>query len=300
MINYELAEARRWFAEDVRVRAPVLRNLAVAEAFARVPRERFLGPGPWCLLGLKPYVTSDTDPRWLYHDVVITIDEAKKLNNGQPSFWAHIFDNLDLRLGERVMQVGAATGYYSAILAEIVGGDGRVTAIEADLATRARENLKPWPHVEVVEGDGTTYDAGEVDAVIVFAGATHPAPLWLDRLAEGGRLVLPLTSANRFGFVLRTIRHGDVFDAASISGVGIYSCVGARDHEAAERLQSVLKGKGAWDNLAPIRALYRGEPPIDAADRVWYHGPGFWLERKMTGRLPELQGPKTNGSEPDT
>lgn len=285
MMNYDLGEIRRWFAQDVQVRAPVLRNTAVTEAFARVPRERFLRPGPWRLLGCRPYVTSDADPRWLYHDLVVTINEAKQLNNGQPSFWAHAFDNLGLRPGERVMQVGAATGYCSAILAEIVGIEGQVTAIEceADLAGRARENLEPLPHVEVVAGDGTTYDAGEMDAVIVCAGATQPAPLWLDRLADGGRLLMPLTSVTKWGFVLRAVRRGDLFDAESIGGVGIFNCVGARDEEAAKRLQAVLSE--VHDNQVPIRALYRGEPPSDAAERVWYQGPDFWLERKTTVSL---------------
>jgi protein-L-isoaspartate(D-aspartate) O-methyltransferase len=178
------------------------------------------------------------------------------------------------------MQVGAATGYYSAVLAEIVGHDGWVTAVEyeANLAARARDNLKPWRHVEVVEGDGTTHDAGEVDAVIVCAGATHPAPLWLDRLAEGGRLVMPLTAAGGWGFVLRVVRRGGQFHAASIGGVGIFDCVGVRDEEAAKRLQVVVNDLRG--NPAPIGALHRGEPPIDATDQVWYHGPGFWLQRE--------------------
>jgi protein-L-isoaspartate(D-aspartate) O-methyltransferase len=62
-----------------------------------------------------------------------------------------------------------------AILAEIVGPDGRVTAVEYDeaLAARARTNLGDWPQVEVVHGDGRNHDPGEVDVVIVFAGSTH-------------------------------------------------------------------------------------------------------------------------------
>ncbi|HEY1543798.1 MAG TPA: rRNA adenine N-6-methyltransferase family protein, partial [Xanthobacteraceae bacterium] len=60
--------------------------------------------------------------------------------NGMPSLWARIFDRLGLRPDARVLQVGAGTGYYTAVLAEIVGTRGRVTAVEADgeLAERAR------------------------------------------------------------------------------------------------------------------------------------------------------------------
>jgi protein-L-isoaspartate(D-aspartate) O-methyltransferase len=282
----ELTAIRRWYAEDLRLRAPVLRNLAVVEAFAVVPRERFLGPGPWRILsGInldQPFVTPDREPHWVCHDVLVTIDEARQLNNGMPSFWAHNFDHLDLRAGERVMQVGSGTGYYAAVLAEMVGVDGRVTAIEHDetLAAQARANLAPWRQVSVVAGDGRSHDPGTVDAVVVFAGSTHPAACWLDRLAEGGRLIMPLTTENRWGFMLRSQRRGDAFEAASIGRVGIFPCVGGRDEEAGQRLQQALNDlpRDSLPAGIPIKALHRGEP--DAAAQVWYRGPGFWLERR--------------------
>jgi protein-L-isoaspartate(D-aspartate) O-methyltransferase len=261
--------------------------MAAIDAFAAVAREKFLGPGPWSIVPFnqpdQPFMTPDDAPHWLYHDILVAIDPARSLNNGMPSFWAHNFDHLDLARGERVLQVGAGTGYYSAILAEMVGPQGRVTAVEydAELAARARANLEPWRHVAVVSGDGRAHDAGEVDAVVVFAGSTHPAPLWLDRLADGGRLIMPLTSENRWGFMLRAIRRGDEFEAAAISGVGIFPCMGGRDEEAAGRLERVLTG--AFRDRAmdiPIQALHRGEPSPEDADKVWYQAPGFWLERR--------------------
>jgi protein-L-isoaspartate(D-aspartate) O-methyltransferase len=283
-----LTAIRRWYAEDLRLRGAVQRNIAVIEAFAVVPRERFLGPGPWRILSDvhtdKPFVTPDSEPHWVCHDVLVTIDEARGLNNGMPSFWAYNFDHLDLRPGERVMQVGAGTGYYTAVLAEMVGAGGRVTAIEHDegLAERARANLAPWPQVEVVAGDGRTHDPGPVDVIVVFAGSTHPAPLWLDRLAEAGRLMMPLTGENWWGFVLRAVRRHAAFDAASIGRVGIFPCIGGRHEEAARRLQQALTELpgGGWRAEIPIRALHRGEPGADVLDKVWYHGPGFWLERR--------------------
>jgi len=282
----ELVAARRWYAEDLRLRAPVLRNLEIEAAFAAVPRERFLGPGPWRILPdtlwRQPFVTPDDRSHWLYHDVLVTIDEARGLNNGSPSLWARNFDHLDLRRGERVMQVGAGTGYYAAVLAEMVGPSGCIVAVEHDheLAARARAALAHWTQVEVVAGDGRAHDPGEVDAVVVFAGSTHPAPLWLDRLAEGGRLMMPLTSENGWGIVLRAIRRGTEFDAASIGWVGIYPCVGGRDDDAGRRLADALgelRGKAAAE--FPIRALHRGDPACEAADNIWYRAPGFWLER---------------------
>jgi len=298
-LDEELAVWRHWYSEDLRLRTPVRRNMAIVEAFAVVPRERFLGPGPWGVMpdrpGLhldEPVMTPDDDPRWLYHDVLVTIDSARELNNGLPSFWAHNFDHLDWRPGQRVLQVGAGTGYYSAVLAEIVGAAGRVIAVERDdeLAARARANAAPWRQLEVVAGDGRAHDPGEVDAIIVFAGSTHPAPIWLDRLAEGGRLIMPLTTEERWGFVLQVVRRGSNFDAASIGGVGIFPCVGGRDAEAARRLEHALRElrRGPQPTEVPIQTLHRGEPGLAAT--VWYCAPGFWLERKSSAKSCDQPG----------
>ena len=298
----DLAAARRWFAEDLRLRTPIRRNFAIVEAFAAVPRERFLGDPPWRIipdvLPRMPVAVPDASARWVYHDVLVAIDPDRSLNNGMPSLWARIFDHLfaSLREGSRVLQVGAGTGYYTAVLAEIVGPRGRVTAVEIDgaLAARARDNLAPWPQVEVVAGDGRTHDPGEVDTVIVCAGATHPAPLWLDRLAPGGELMLPLTGEKWWGFLLRATRprdgeglirlpearDGNWFEATSIGRVGIFPCAGGRDEAAATRLRLALEALAAGCQLdVPIEALHRGDPSPEDMDRVWYHGPGFWLER---------------------
>jgi protein-L-isoaspartate(D-aspartate) O-methyltransferase len=302
-----IAAARRWFAEDLRLRAPIRRNFALVEAFAAVPRERFLGDPPWRIipdvLPRMPVAVPDHSARWVYHDVLVSIDPARTLNNGMPSLWACIFDHLTLHPGGRVLQVGAGTGYYTAVLAEMVGPRGRVTAVEIDgeLAARARDNLRSWPQVEVVAGDGCTHDPGEVDTVVVCAGATHPAPRWLDCLAPGGELMLPLTGAGWWGFLLRATRPGvhrrdydagmivlpearqqSRFDAASIGRVGIFPCAGGRDEAAAERLRLALEalaGGAAYGDVQ-IAALHRGDPDAQDMDRVWYHGPGFWLERE--------------------
>lgn len=290
-MDADLATCRRWFAEDLRLHSAMygsdpweaLPRQMIIDAFATVPRERFFEPGPWrVMVGPRPdraFTTPDADPRWLYHDILISIDPARGLNNGMPSLWAYYFDQLDLSPGAHVLQVGAGLGYYSAVLAELVGRSGRVIAVEHDsgLAARAREHLASWPQVEVVAGDGRTHDAGAVDAIVVFAGSTHPAPSWLDRLAAGGRLLMPLTDANRWGFMLKVTRDGAALRAGSTGRLGIYPCAGGRDDAAAERLERALAALGR--DPVPVHTLHRGAPPPDAGDAVWYEGPGFWLER---------------------
>lgn len=279
----KLAAARRWYAEDLRYKTPILQNPRLIEAFARVPREQFVGPGPWRIVSdphiRDGFMTADADPRWLYHDVLVTIDASRNLNNGMPSFWARNLDRLGVTKGQRVLQIGAGTGYYSAVLAEIVGISGRVTAVEIDpvLAAQAAANLSGWPQVEIIAGDGRTVDVGDVDVVVAFAGSTHPAPHWLDRLVEGGRLLMPLTGESWLGFLLLVTRQGSHFAAASIGGVGIYPCIGGRDEAAAKRLRASLEGLDA--GKVPIQALHVGNPGPDDADKVWFQGPGFWLAR---------------------
>ena len=112
--------------------------------------------------------------------------------------------------GEHVVHVGAGVGYYTTILAELIGAEGRVTAIEfdAELAARAMANLAQAPRVRVVHGDGTRVLFEPADVIYVNAGATRPADIWPDRLKEGGRLIVPLTAD---GFPNRDVRHGAVF-----------------------------------------------------------------------------------------
>ena len=196
--------ARRWFAEELRHTARV-QSPAVVKAFATVPREHFSGPGPWRLLspmrGADYWTTEDADPRHLYHDVLVAIDESRRLNNGQPSLWACLYNQLGLAAGQHVVHVGVGTGYYTAILAEIVGRGGHVTAVEIDpgLAEQARSNLaSAWPQATVITADGFTFRPERpADAIVVNAGVSHLSLAWLDALAAGnGRLLVPRISAD--------------------------------------------------------------------------------------------------------
>ena len=85
--------------------------------------------------------------------------------------------------------------YYTAIMADVVGPDGRVTAseIDAELAARAQANLAAHSNVSVHAGNAADFDPGECDAILINAGVTHPHPKWLASLRPSGSLMLPLT-----------------------------------------------------------------------------------------------------------
>ena len=103
--------------------------------------------------------------------------------------------------GEHVVHIGAGVGYYTAILAHMAGASGRATAIEFDpgLAGRLAANFAGQPNVRAAQGDGAQIECDPADVIYVNAGATRPADIWLDRLNDGGRLILPLTSDKGFG-----------------------------------------------------------------------------------------------------
>jgi len=89
------------------------------------------------------YLTTD-DPRDLYHNVVVALDVAHNINNGQPGALARWINALDLRAGDRAYHLGCGVGYYTAIIAEVVGAGGSVVGSEvhSELAARAYKRLR--------------------------------------------------------------------------------------------------------------------------------------------------------------
>jgi len=174
----------------------------LAEAFAVIPREDFLGPGPWLMWRWTRYVpTPDADPVYLYTNDLVALVAERYVNNGQPSLHAYLMHQARPAAGQHVVHVGTGTGYYTAILAHLVGPSGRVTGIEYDpeLAAKARACLAPYPNVTIIEGDGAQVPFDAADIIYVNAGCTRPAARWLDNLADGGRLILPMTSDKGVG-----------------------------------------------------------------------------------------------------
>ena len=270
-MTQSIEDYRRFYADEIRFVAN-LNSPALIEAFARVPREKFIGPGPWQVgsaevralaaagMGRSTYVPVD-DPRHLYHNVVVVIDAGRDINNGQPSALALWINALQLEAGDRVYHLGCGVGYYTAIIAEVVGPSGSVVATEIDsnLAARARENLSGYGNVQVHSVDGGEFDPGECDAMLINAGVTHPHPLWLDRLRDGGRLVLPITLATSetlgAGLMTRIVRRNDRFSAHGVTPVGIYSCKSVRDPELEPLVRNALMNQ----SLLKVQSL-RLEP----------------------------------------
>jgi protein-L-isoaspartate(D-aspartate) O-methyltransferase len=272
-----LEDARRRFAEELRQTAGITSDRLIT-AFATVPREQFLGPGPWTFRGegsLAPQVTDDADPRHVYQNASIAVDPGRDLYNGQPGTVATWIESLAIQPGERVLHIGCATGYYSAIIAALTGPAGTVTAIDVDpaLVSAAQLALAAWPWATARQGDGRTGLPSDVDVVLVHAGATHVLDEWLDAVADGGRLLVPLTctmpgmpASLSKGVILTAMRQGDRWTARIGSMVMIYALVGARDDAMNTQLGKALMG-GRWKAVTRLR---RDPHAPDAT--CWLHG----------------------------
>ncbi len=258
----------------------------VEDAFSAVRREDFLGPGPWQIFRFRQNYdpTPDDDPVYLYTDDLVGIVPERHVNNGQPSLHAFLLSQASPQPGDHIVHVGAGVGYYSAIMAHLVGPSGKVTAIEYDpgLADRAAKNLEPFDNVTVVQGDGSTAPFEPADAIYVNAGATRPAETWLDGLKEGGRLVLPLTTDKSFtqadfsnmhlsGAVFLVTRSGDDLPARFISPVAIFPCEGMRDAESEKALAAAFQN---GDGRKVARLVRSNDVP---PEQCWVRAPGWCL-----------------------
>jgi protein-L-isoaspartate(D-aspartate) O-methyltransferase len=268
-----LAKCRHLYAAEITRRADVS-DPRIEAAFAAVPREDFAGPPPWRIDsgGFFGLASSD-DPGRLYEDVLVAIDAERGINNGQPSLHAQSLDALGLKEGETVLQIGAGAGYYTAILAELVGAKGRVIAYEIapDIAARAAANLARYPPVEVRARSGVE-DLPQADAIYVSAAASHPVRAWLDALKSGGRLVFPLQAAGSSGAMLIVTRpeHGEAWPARLLTRVVFIPCEGAQDAEMGRRLDQAFRRGGQAD----VRSLRFGSEP---SERDWVRGDGWAL-----------------------
>lgn len=272
--------ARQFYAEEIRVSAN-LTSPQLVEALARVPRERFLGPGPWRIRGSEmdagPRYTDDAEPRRVYHNVSVAVDEARDLYNGQPGLVASWLDTLAIASGSRVLHIGCGTGYYTALIASMVGPAGRVWAVDvdADLAARAKAHLAEWPWVSVARGDGRTDLPSSLDVVLVHAGGTHVLNEWIDPLRDGGRILVPLTvsipampATISKGVVLTATREGDAWSARVSSMIAIYSLIGLRDDGMNLALSQALMAGPAMRVTRLRRDAHEQQPGC------WLHGVG--------------------------
>jgi len=232
-------------------------------AFGRVPRERFLPPG-------IPAVR-------VYADETIALGPPG-LNNGQPSLHAMALRALAPRPDERALHVGAGSGYYTSVLAQLCR-EVIAYEVDRDLAAWARRNLSESPNIKVETRSGVIGPLPEADVIYVNCGATGPQPAWIEALRPGGRLLFPLTADDGSGSLLWIERPRVDAELAEpgwparlLMSVAFVPCAGARRAEEAAAVGAALE-RGA-PAAAAVRRLHRGVSPAAGA---WCAGEGWWL-----------------------
>lgn len=155
-----------------------IREPAILEAFRAVPREAFL---------------ADKYRDLAYGDHPLPIEAGQTIS--QPYIVALMIQAAEIAFGDRVLEVGAGSGYAAAVMSRIAR---EVVAVERQsaLVAVARERMKRlgFDNVRIVEGDGSRGWAGEApyDAILAAASGSHVPKPWIDQLADGGRIVMPV------------------------------------------------------------------------------------------------------------
>jgi protein-L-isoaspartate(D-aspartate) O-methyltransferase len=252
-----------------------LRTPAVEAAFRAVPRHLFV-PG-------VPLEEA-------YSDRAISIYGSEGGHvlsaSSQPFIMATMLEQLDLKPGKKVLEIGAGSGYNAALMSHIVAQGGKVVTvdIDPDIVTAARAHLAAagFGRVEVVCADGGYgyADAAPYDRIILTVGAWDIAPAWWDQLKPEGRLVMPLELAEQRSVAFE--QEGDHLSSRSAKVCGFMRLRGAFADPQPARVVPLGADPGLemW-----VRAPHAGD-----ATKVyqWLLGPGIDWETKVRITVQEI------------
>jgi protein-L-isoaspartate(D-aspartate) O-methyltransferase len=173
----DFAELRERMIER-QIAARGIRDPLVLKAFREVPREAFV---------------SEANRPWAYDDHPLPIEAGQTIS--QPYIVALMIEAAGIKPGDRVLEVGAGSGYAAAVISRIAA---KVIGIERqhELVEVARERLRRlgYDNVEIVEGDGTKGwpEEAPYDAILAAASGSHVPQALIEQLAPGGRIVMPV------------------------------------------------------------------------------------------------------------
>jgi protein-L-isoaspartate(D-aspartate) O-methyltransferase len=178
----------------------------VLDAMRTVPRHMFV---------LPDYV------EMAYRDHPLPIDYGQTIS--QPYIVAWMTELLELKPGQKVLEIGTGSGYQAAVLAELEGVEVYTIEIVPELAEIAADRLEALGYldVEVKQGDGYYGwpEHAPFDAIIVTAAPDHlPAPL-VEQLVEGGRLVIPIGPPGGYQSLWKFVKKGEDVNAYNMGGV---------------------------------------------------------------------------------
>ena len=209
----EFSELREHMVAN-QVVARGVRSEKVIDAMRKVPREDFLPKGIM---------------EFAYEDSPLPIEAGQTIS--QPYIVAFMIEGLALQGGEKVLEIGAGSGYAAAVLAEIAGEVYTIERIE-ELAQSATIALAEsgYQNVHVLHGDGTLGwpEHEPFDGIIVAAGGPEVPDSLKQQLKIGGRMVIPVGENREFQELLRVTRISETeFETEDLAAVRFVPLVGA-------------------------------------------------------------------------
>jgi len=177
----------------------LLKSRRVIKAFEEVPRENFL---PESLKGLA------------YSDTPLPIPGGQTIS--APHMVAVMSEYLDVRDGQKILEIGAGSGYQAAILSKMAPR-GKIYTVEVvpELTEFAKKNLADYKNVHVFSGDGSIGlpEYAPYDRVIATAGCPSIPKPWMDQLKENGRIVAPVGGMYEQRLILLEKKNGKILEA---------------------------------------------------------------------------------------
>jgi protein-L-isoaspartate(D-aspartate) O-methyltransferase len=303
----EPRELRERLVTELRA-AGALHDDRVAAALADVPRHKFL-PG------------IDLSRAYADDPVVTKVDADGRpiSSSSQPAIMALMLEQLGVQPGQRILEIGAGTGYNAGLLAHLAGGSGEVTTLDLDddIVAAAREHLAAcgFGGVRVVQADGGNGwpPGAPYDRIILTVGAWDIAPAWAGQLSRRGRLVLPLALRAGIQYSIAFEQAGDHLESVSVLPCGFMRLRGA--FAGPETIVPLGSHTGMLAESDPRPAgaedleslLARPDRVISTGIRVTfmdlYGGLGLWLAAREPGlgRLSAFgqAGPGPDAPAPD-
>jgi len=199
---------------DYQIVARGVRSKKVLDAMRKVPREQFL---------------PESVREFAYEDSPLPIEAGQTIS--QPYIVAFMAEGLALEGGEKVLEIGAGSGYAAAVLAEIAGEVYTIERIE-ELATSAASALAEsgYDNVHVLHGDGTLgwQEHAPFDGIVVAAGGPEIPDSLKQQLKIGGRMVIPVGDNREFQELLRVTRVSETeFETEDLATVRFVPLIGA-------------------------------------------------------------------------
>ncbi|RLF91932.1 protein-L-isoaspartate O-methyltransferase [Thermococci archaeon] len=190
-----------------------IRSKEVEDAMLSVKREDFVPPSV---------------RRYAYDDTPLEIGFGQTIS--APHMVAMMCEELELKKGLKILEIGAGSGYHAAVISKIIGEEGKVYSIEriAELAEFARKNLEKAgiKNVEVIEGDGSLGlpEYAPYDRILVTCSAPDiPEPL-IEQLKEGGIILIPV--GRTFSVLIKGIKKGKRLERKEICGCAFVPLIG--------------------------------------------------------------------------